>query len=257
MSILTDVQTFIDESRKTQTMDDLYNLVQAISCEMSFDYFALVHHADLRLIRPMASQFVADDFIILGNYPHSWTDRYVSEGIIAIDPVLMASQATSVAFAWDSIPELIRLTVSQRNYLEQTRRAWLGDGFTIPANIPGQSYGSCSFAVAAGRDVPMEHFAMAQSVGVFAFEAARKLVRREQGIPHFEPVRLTHRQLECIVLVARGKTDWEIGKILGISEETVKQHLKDARERYDVPKRVQVIIRALFDCQISLADLIS
>ena len=46
-------------------------------------------------------------------------------------------------------------------------------------------------------------------------------------------------------------------KILGISEETVKRHLKDAREHYDVPKRVQLVIRAVFDGQIALSDLLS
>lgn len=67
---------------------------------------------------------------------------------------------------------------------------------------------------------------------------------------------LTSRQIECVALAGRGKTDWEIGKILGISEETVKRHITDARNHYDVPKRIQVVLHAIAEGIISLTDLI-
>ena len=57
-----------------------------------------------------------------------------------------------------------------------------------------------------------------------------------------------------MALVARGKTDWEISQILGIGQETVIQHMKDARDRYGVTKRTLLAIRALFEGQISFAD---
>ena len=37
-------------------------------------------------------------------------------------------------------------------------------------------------------------------------------------------------------------------------QETVIQHVKDARDRYGVTKRTLLAIRALFDGQISFAD---
>jgi LuxR family quorum-sensing system transcriptional regulator CciR len=74
-----------------------------------------------------------------------------------------------------------------------------------------------------------------QLVGSFAFEAARKISRIHA--PQSECPSLTERQAECVALVARGKTDWEISQILGIGQETVIQHVKDARDRYGVTKR--------------------
>src|SRR3546814_8079377 len=64
---------------------------------------------------------------------------------------------------------------------------------------------------------------------------------------------LFRSQLECIALVARGKSDWEIGKILGISQLTVKRHMLLAREQLNVTKRIQIAMRALFDGQIALS----
>lgn len=48
MSSLADVQGFIDQSRQVTSPEELHALLQAISREMGFDHFALVHHVDLR-----------------------------------------------------------------------------------------------------------------------------------------------------------------------------------------------------------------
>jgi LuxR family quorum-sensing system transcriptional regulator CciR len=69
---------------------------------------------------------------------------------------------------------------------------------------------------------------------------------------HLRPA-LTARQIECIDLVARGKTDWEIGQILGISEETVASHVRQACERYGVNKRTSLVFLALVDGVIMLS----
>lgn len=57
-------------------------------------------------------------------------------------------------------------------------------------------------------------------------------------------------------MAARGKSDWEIGQILGVSHETVIQHLKQARERYGVGKRTLLAIHALFDGGIGFLEVL-
>src|SRR3546814_16173427 len=47
-----------------------------------------------------------------------------------------------------------------------------------------------------------------------------------------------------------------IARTLGISEETATLHLKTARERYGVSKRLPLAIRALYDGQISFWEAI-
>lgn len=68
--------------------------------------------------------------------------------------------------------------------------------------------------------------------------------------------RLTDRQRECILWVARGKSDWEISRILGIQHDTVARHLKQARERYGVGKRTMLAVQALFEGSISFTDIL-
>ena len=102
-----------------------------------------------------------------------------------------------------------------------------------------------------------EQFAapLAQLVGAFAFESARHLWRmREPQLS--ELPRLTDRQRDCVVWAARGKSDWEISRILGLSQDTVIQHVKQARERYGVGKRTLLAVHALFDGTISFIDVL-
>ena len=149
---------------------------------------------------------------------------------------------------------MIHLTPRDRMVLEAAGSNGIGDGFTIPAHVPGESNGSCSFATRPGQPLLGEHLPIAQLVGAFAFEAARRLWRmRASASPILQ---LTDRQRDCVVWAARGKSDWEIAQILGISHETVIQHLKQARERYGVSKRTMLAVSALFDGTISFIDVL-
>ena len=61
---------------------------------------------------------------------------------------------------------------------------------------------------------------------------------------------LSQRELDCIALVACGKGNSEIGGILKISPNTVRQYIDEAMRKYDVYKRTELVVRALFDGQI-------
>ena len=257
MSQLTEVQAFIDESRRVASPAELHNLMQNITTDMGFEHFALVHHVDLRNFGRFNNYVLTNEFIALSNYPPAWVEQYILDEVVNFDPRLLASQRTNVGFGWDQLDEIIELTPRHMAVIDRARRAGIDDGFTVPANVPGELNGSCNFAVGPGTQVPRHSFPMAQLVGSFAFQAARGMVIRQRGINTGPPVKLTDRQLECIVLVARGKSDWEIGTILGISEETVKRHIADARARYDVPKRTQVLIRALYDGLVPISEMLA
>ncbi len=56
---------------------------------------------------------------------------------------------------------------------------------------------------------------------------------------------LTPRQRECLQWVRAGKSDWEIGMILGVSPQTVKEHIDAARKKLGARTRTQAVIEAL------------
>jgi LuxR family transcriptional regulator, quorum-sensing system regulator CciR len=224
--------------------DELADLLDCVTRELGFRYWALTHHVDIRRHPEQA--------IRLHNYPGEWAEYYDANSLGLSDPVHRASHVTTLGFAWSRIPELIALTPRDRDILAKGGVNGLGDGFTVPAHVPGESHGSCSFANPAGIPLPEDDLPLAQLLGSFAFEAARRLWRVRPAAP---AAQLTDRQRECLIWVARGKTDWEIAQILGVAHHTVVMHLKQARDRFGGGKRTSLVAQALYDTSISFPDI--
>jgi LuxR family quorum-sensing system transcriptional regulator CciR len=240
---LTDL--FEEQAARCTQPEDLRLLLEDVTRELGFEYFALLHH------RCVVS--TSDDLIRIDSYPAGWAEELISRHDVAADPVHLASLRTNAGFAWDDLGELLPLSPPQRRILERSRRHGLGPGFTIPANIPGEPSGSCSFVARRGCSLPEHRLLCAELIGVHAFRAARRIYgfAADTRAP-----RLSRRERQCLRLVAAGKTDWEIAAILGISVETARQYVKRARAAYDVVSRAQLVACGLRDGLVSFDEAI-
>ncbi|MEG3126063.1 helix-turn-helix transcriptional regulator [Sphingomonas sp. GB1N7] len=247
MPRLAIAEAFLECAKKATSQDQLNDALLQCSADIKIRYFALLHHVDFALAN--------SEVIRLHNYPSSWQGWFDENKLGTSDPILRASHSASIGFAWSAVPRMIKLTAKDQSVLSQAKIVGIGDGFTVPAHVPGEINGSCSFAVMAGEEFPTQLYAIAQLIGGFAFEAARR-ISHSRDIWTEGRATLTDRQVDCVLWAARGKTDYEISVILGISHETVIQHLKMARERYGVQKRTMLAVRALFDGLISFSDIL-
>lgn len=245
MPTLAAVQPMLDAFRTVATLDDLA-LVLADACDrFSFRHFAMVQHVDF-------GQATTRGFR-LHNYPERWVHWFDARGLGPTDPVHRASHTTLTGFRWTEVPTMIPLSARDREVLGEARLHGLADGFTVPAHVPGELLGSCSFATAANDEIDEAILPAAQIVGQFAFEASRRL---SAGRRCTTSLTLTSRQIECVMYVGRGKTDAEIAQILGVTHGTVVEHLRNARERYNAAARSVLPVRALYDGALSFADVL-
>jgi LuxR family quorum-sensing system transcriptional regulator CciR len=240
---LTDL--FEQQADQCSSPEDLRILLEDVTKELGFHYFALLHH------RSVCSG--SDHLVRVDNYPRGWAEELLTCHDVAADPVHLASLRTNGGFGWDRLGEYVPLSSSQRVILERSRHHGLGHGFTVPANVPGEPSGSCSFAVGRGRALPERRLQCAELIGIHAFRAARRIY----GFAAERPApRLSRRERQCLRLVAAGKTDWEIAAILGISVETARQYVKRARAAYDVVSRAQLVACGLRDALVSFDEAI-
>lgn len=235
---------FADAARSCPDLTSLQTLLEDASRELGFRYYALLDHASLGTAR--AGQLRID------NYPEEWVRLLIERDYAADDPVHLASRRSDAAFAWHELGGLIRLERRHQAILSHSRRFGLGPGLTVPANVPGEPSASCSFAVRAGHELPLVRRRCAELIGAHALNAARRLrPRAARPRPH-----LSRRELQCLRLIAIGKTDWEIATILGLSIETAHQYVKRARAAYDAVSRTQLVVYGLRDAWISFEDTI-
>jgi LuxR family quorum-sensing system transcriptional regulator CciR len=256
LSAFDDVEEFVRASKRATRMPELGDLLTHAVKTFGFDHVALVHHVDLS---DVASQQRAVQFI---NYPDAWRAMMRAKAYMRDDPVLAAVQKSAAAFLWSDVPKIIRLNQRQSEILSTAEACGMGEGFTVPIHVPGEYLGSCSFGMRWGRPLRPDLLPAAQYVGCFAFEAARRIrtaeASRAEGSPPEASSKpgLTGRQFDCVVLAAQGRSDWHIAQLLGISPETVHQHIETAKRRYQVSSRTQLVVRALFDSQITFADVL-
>jgi LuxR family quorum-sensing system transcriptional regulator CciR len=195
--------------------------------------------------------------LLLADLPANW--------IFRPDPqrdIVFAAAANSLSpFLWSDIPRLVALTAADARAVEAAP-----PGFAVPIHGTPFSYeaapppcvsqaarflGCCSFLMRKGASLPAESFAAAHYIASLAFEAAGRVDRAPPGRP-----RLTPRQRDCMVLAAQGKSDWEIGRLLGISESTVHKHIEDAKRRFGVSTRIQLVVRGLAEARLSFTDIL-
>jgi LuxR family quorum-sensing system transcriptional regulator CciR len=229
--------------------DDLHLELERSARSLGFNQFAMGHHVDL--------ESPPDAVIRLTNYDPAWVSRSLGEGYFSADPVHRASMKTATGFLWSDIPEMIRLTPRQSKILASARTYGLNEGYTIPVHVPGEYRGTCSFGAKSLDQLRENALPLANMIGIWAFEAARRILRARRLVPT-EPrdvPNLTERQRDSLVLVARGKADSEIGVLLGISTATAHEHVENVRRAYGYAQRPYLIARALFDGQISFGEI--
>jgi LuxR family quorum-sensing system transcriptional regulator CciR len=241
-----------DFTRAARISTDLAQL-RAGLCEatwaLGFDHMLLQGH---------------DGVLWLADLPPAWQMRSAGDG----DAVRAAATLSYAPFLWSDIPRLVALSDAQRDTLSEAVAAGIGAAVSVPIHrpIPANEAGSysrfaglCSFLMKNGAPLPLESLAAAHYIGALAFDAAEQL-RHAAVTPspfrHTSP-RLTPRQRDCVVLVAQGKSDWEIGRLLGISESTVHKHIEDAKRRFGVSTRIQLVVRSLFDARLSFSDVMA
>lgn len=233
---------FARSAAAVRSLDGLNDALAQICDHMGIRYFALSHHVDFTS---------APRAVRLHNYPDGWEEWYDANRLSLSDPIHRASHYTAQGFYWSEVSRLVPLSRSDHRLLGRGKRVGLGDGVTIPAHVPGEAKGSCSFVAAVGTPLPDNILPWAQTVGMFAFEGARRLTRRRGG--NSAP-RVSERQRQCIALAGRGLSNRRIANALGIGEQSVMEHLREARARRGVGTRTELVISLLVEGELCLDD---
>lgn len=233
---MTDLDLF-ESLLNCSTVEELHTAAATISRQMGFEHFLYGVQVNTSLTRPY--QFV------LSGYPKQWRERYVELNYQELDPTFHHCVKRVTPIIW-------------RNQVFKGRDLAKIQG---EAKEAGLTHGA-SFAVHGGRgEVAMLSLATsrsargadsdivanmgrAQLLACYMHEAVQRIVLSQGPLP-LQKMTLTPRQKECLLWAAEGKTCWEIGNIIRISEDTVKFHMKKAAHKMGVTGHTHAVSRAV------------
>lgn len=227
------------------TSCELAKLMDTISRELGFRHFALIHHDDLRSDSSHRVKIL--------KYPPAVEERIIGQGTWRRDPVIRACIFTPCAFRWSELPRLVEMNGFDRRCLELGAAAGLKDGITVPFHLLGECMGSCTFAGSQRPSRTSQMLGLAQMIGVFAFQAARRVLQRAT-IQAPRP-RLHPRPRDCVVLAGRGLSNKQIARALSLTPRTVDGYLTEARRLFNAHDRTELVISALFAGEIGAHEI--
>lgn len=180
---------------------------------------------------------------MMRNYPAGWLKLYAERRLEEIDPVRQQLFIADSAFSWASLPNQRKLAKAQIEYLRMAELAGLKNGISIPLRGPRGVLASISAAgtaeVMTGDAIAMDHiFLMAQQF-YRRFRAIEKKPQQQVVIT------LSMREREVLKWCAAGKTKGEIGSILSISEDAVKFHISNLRQKLGASNVATAVIKAV------------
>jgi len=164
-------------------------------------------------------------------------------GYDRIDPVTNKGRKRAGAFRWSELYNHTSTTEIERRVFDEAATFGLRSGISVPLHGPEGSFAVMSFAQSLNREFDDRTINYLQLAALhFHLRMGRfATTSGSENMPN-----LSLREKECLLWVARGKSSWDIGVILGISENTVNFHIKNVMRKLDVNSRT-VAARKAFE----------
>lgn len=205
--------------------------------ELGFQYVSAMTVVDHSLTE--------SEFINVDNMPQAWVEASASlKDSFRRDPVMQHCKRGAVPIIWDQ--DTYARNGLVHHWEEQAAHGY-HTGIALALHLPEGRH----FMMGVDRDrrLPRRTASLTRMVAtlqlfaVHAQEAAMRLFLPAEMKD--ERPALTPRELEALRWTMEGKTAWEVGTILGISERTAVLHLQNAMHKLGSVNKHQAVLKAL------------
>ena len=185
------------------------------------------------------------EFHTVDNTPNAFTQAYHDAGLAQVDPVMQHCKRAAVPIIWD---QETYVTQGHGDMWEHQARFGYQTGIALAIHLPDGRH----FSMGVDRDRPLSAkpktltriVAELQLFAVHAQDAAFRIFAPQAPLSAEAPA-LTPRELEALRWTMDGKTAWEVGAIMNISERTAVLHLQNAMRKLDSVNKHQAVLKAL------------
>jgi LuxR family quorum-sensing transcriptional regulator LasR len=179
---------------------------------------------------------------MLSTFPAAWNEKYVAFNYERIDPIVRHAQTNITPLAWG---KLRNLPPEQQEVIDAARAHGIGNAVSFSVHSRNGGIGILSFANTVQRGdtdyLITRCLPEGNLVATFVHDAMRRIVNKERQALQAP---LTRREVECLYWIANGKSNWEISRILEISEHGVVYYVRKILLKFGVHSRHQAVARA-------------
>jgi DNA-binding CsgD family transcriptional regulator len=169
-------------------------------------------------------------------WPSEWLLEYQRNDYVRHDMVPALARLSATPFTWVELLRGREQTPKQIEFHNRVRELGVIDGYAVPIHLPGGDVGLCVSVATHVIEDTEERLAL-HLASLYAHHRCQAL----GGLTDASSVKapLSPRELECLKWVLDGKSDMDIGKILGISHTTVHFHVERVKKKLGVRTRTQ------------------
>jgi DNA-binding CsgD family transcriptional regulator len=222
---------------QAQSADDFRTQIVRFAQDLGFSFVSALTIVDRAQGQP--------DIVSIDNMPASYRDSGGSaDDNKRRDPVMQHCKRDAVPIVWDQATYLRHGAI---DVWEEQAAFGYRTGIALALHLPEGRH----FMLGVDRDqiLPREPEGLTRLVAnlqlfaVHAQDAALRLFVPPERL--IEAPNLTPRELDALRWTMEGKTAWEVGSILGISERTAVLHIQNAMRKLGSVNKHQAVLKAL------------
>lgn len=214
------------------TSEEAIDHLMRFAKPLGFDKFLIS-----QLINPLRPE--AKQAMMYSDYPTPLIEERFTKNQFSLDPIVQYGMRSRHAFTWQQAYEFAsRFGQEMAIHAREFR---MNDGLMFPMRSPGRFDGGVSLA-AEHVEISAEERADLNLAAVHCYYLLDSLQDNQFII---EDIVLTRREMEVLQFAAVGKTFWEIGMILGISEAAAKDAMTRARKRLGATNTAHAVSTAI------------
>lgn len=226
-------QNFIDQLSYAEDAAAFTEAMAAIATALDLSCFAYLALPSRLRRKPL----------VISTYPANWVTHYVHNQYQRLDPVITQALQNPEPFRWGLEFSSTNLSSAQQQLFDEASQFGIRFGFTVPIHDGHGPVAALTFACDQ-RNAPFEdcvasNVRVLQLMAIYFHAHVRHKLTHENRIGG---VTLSPREFECLEWSSRGKSAWEIGRILGISRRTAAFHLDNARAKLGVRTIRQAVV---------------
>ncbi|MCA8258145.1 LuxR family transcriptional regulator [Burkholderia sp. AU31624] len=181
---------------------------------------------------------------IISNCP-AWQDVYAERRYANIDPILAHARTSSLPLRWE---RAMYSSGEQRCLEADARRFGLVHGLSLPVRGHRGDIGVLSVASDGSEGIPAHDLGQTAKLSLlcaYIEEKVTMVARETKGQGTTRMSGMSSRERQCLQWCSAGKTSWEIGEILGITERTVNFHIGNVVRKLNAKGRRHAVTKAI------------